>query len=67
MTTATDTIDRICKRQTGRLLCRIRDRGELTPATEKDIVRQFSFFAQDVKQASVQGFQGAGHELLARR
>ena len=62
MTTATDhQLDQICKRQTGRLIGRIRERGELTPTIEQDIVRQFGFFAQDAKQA-IQGFQGADHE-----
>ena len=61
MTTATEQLDQICKRQTGRLISRIRERGELTPTIEQDIVRQFGFFAQDAKQA-IEGFSGSHHE-----
>jgi hypothetical protein len=65
MTTA-DQLDAICKRQTGRLIDRIRVRGELTPTIEKDIVRQFGFFAQDAKQA-IQGFSGSDHDRRTDR
>lgn len=60
-------VDRIIRRQQGRLLGQLRDAGTLDRRTESVVCISFSFTGQDIHKAISGEFQEATHDTPADR
>ena len=66
MTTATDQLDAICRRQTARFISHLKDTGQHSERLASDFKRMMRFTFNDIKQVLPENYTEQSHVQVHR-